>query len=127
MRANATKFSTAYYRTAVRRRGRNVTRIYAHTPRDDLHGTWIFGIGPNGPLLTAFTKDGNFWWVNKLYDRSMIIALRASPTPGRLWDAVYWTRTTNVIASWNDIYFFPDLYKGALGPFTGTLIDSFTA
>lgn len=89
-------------------------------------GTWIWVTDPTTEFFIAFTKDGNFWWVNaeSAFEANWLV-LRDSPTTGETWNQTLWNRTLNVVTNWVDASTF-GLNKGAIGACPYVITDSFS-
>lgn len=103
----STKVPFSYHRTATRKRGRTVHRIYAQTPRPPITGVCLWwAVSPTNPILTnmiAFSKDGNDWWTNTGVTHADFITLKTAALQGALWNALFWKPHFATAIDWNAI------------------------
>jgi hypothetical protein len=128
MRPNATKVPYAYFRTATRKRGRPVHRIYSATPRPPMTGLWAL-YAPFGAGFIFYSMDGgNYWWLQNIVGTSAWTDLKASTHPGAFWNAIFWAGGNTEVPTWPDLDDpFLDHLKGPWGPIPPVpFTDSFT-
>ncbi len=107
MRRAQTKIPFAYFRTATRKRGRPVHRIYAATPRPDMQGTFALWISAFFFTLGYQMAPGEQWWLQQSTSSDIQTRyndLAASATPGRLWNQIGWDRNINTFADWSGVF-----------------------
>lgn len=90
-------------------------------------GYWalVYGVAVSVELI-IFSQDNNFWWIIAPSSPGEWNALKTAPETGRFWNRTDWTLTTSIITNWDVTGEDDSPHKGALGPFPGFVIDSFT-
>lgn len=107
MRRASTKIPFAYFRTATRRRGRPIHRIYSATPRGEMTGQCLFfNVSPVDPTFTdivCYSKDGNSWWSAAFIPYADFLTLKGAAEQGQVWNQGFWRRRFGVAPNWSQL------------------------
>lgn len=140
MRQNSTKFSTAYYRTAVRRKGTPVGKVYTIDPRPPITAFWGYNRPNSLPEFFAFTKDFVNWWTyipDGFWIDNIWAAFKAQPLTGKAWNEGFFVPVMNqkvfmkgqivdTVPTWFDVNPGVGSQRGPWGAFPETWFDSIT-